>query len=717
MTEIDLAFLWHMHQPYYPDPLAKVYSMPWARLHGVKGYYDMATLLREFPHLKYTINLTPSLVYQLKEYLDLKVEDEYYKLSIKPASELAPIEKSFLLKNFFLCRRETMIQPHPAYLKLLHKRGIRAGIDLEKSAKEFSNQDFLDLQTWFNLAWFGFTALKEYPELTELMKKDHNFSEADKLRLLSLQSEILAKLFPLYQELWTQGKLEVSTTPFYHPILPLLCDSDIAREALPGVKLPTRFSWPEDARGQVKTGLDYLEQVFGRRPIGMWPSENAVSDWVLRILAESGLQWTNTCEQLLRKSRPNRSRADLIYHPYRFQDTNLRVVFRDQELSDLISFSYSQLEAEVAVSDFIRRLDAIRKQAERINQERAMVLVALDGENPWESFPESGFKFLNLLFQKLSEQPGIRLATVQEAISAQNPESLDHLAPGTWIRGDFDVWIGGSEENHAWDYLGRVRKDAEEMFKTADPEAIKLARSELFAAEGSDWFWWYGDHFYSDLDSEFDEIFRMHLRNVYLILGKIPPLFLEEPVKFDHPVRLTKQPVGFISPIIDGRVSSFYEWEGAGCFDVMKVATARYTEDPYLSKIFFGFDRDHLFLRLDPHRAEQVAEELTVEIHFEKPIPISICFPYHLEKNPEQKFQIAGNGEMDQIPVEKSSIRKEKVFELMIPFSDLGFSSGQEVWFQVYILKDSKMVAPYPRDGLISFNVPDQDFESRMWTI
>jgi len=717
MTEIDLAFLWHMHQPYYPDPLAKLYSMPWTRLHGTKGYYDMASLLKEFPQIKYTINLTPSLIYQLKEYTDQAIQDDYYKLSEKKASELIPIEKLFLLKNFFLCRRETMIQPHPAYLKLLHKRGIRAGMDLEKSAREFSDQDFLDLQTWFNLAWFGFTALKEFPELNELKKKGKNFSEPDKLRVLSLQSEILKKLIPLYQELWNQGRLEVSTTPFYHPILPLLCDTEIAKEALAGVKLPPRFSWPEDARGQVKSGLDYMEQSFGRRPIGMWPSENAVSDWVLRIVAESGLQWVNTCEQLLKKSRPSRARADLIYHPYRFQDTELKVVFRDQELSDLISFNYSQLEAEVAVADFIRRLDGIKKQAERFGKNRALVLVALDGENPWEAFPESGVKFLSLLFQRLSKLDGVQITTVQEAIASQAPESLDHLAPGTWIRGDFDVWIGGSEENHAWDYLGRVRKDAEQMFKIADPEAVKLARSELFAAEGSDWFWWYGDHFYSDLDTEFDELFRMHLRNVYLALGKIPPLFLEEPVKFDHPVRLTQPPVGFISPIIDGRESSFYEWQEAGCFDVMKVTTARYTEDPYFSKIFFGFDRDHLYLRLDPHKPDQVVEEISVEIHFEKPSSKSICFPYHLEKLPEQKFQIALTGEFEPTTLEKSTIRKDKIFELTVPFADLGFSPGQEVWFQVYVLQDNKMIASYPRDGLISFKVPDQDFESRMWSI
>jgi len=717
MTEIDLAFLWHMHQPYYPDPLSGVYPMPWVRLHGIKGYYDMPSLLREFPEIKYTINLTPSLIYQLKEYLDKGVRDKYFLLSAKRASDLTQVEKVFLLKNFFLCRKETMIQPNLGYLRLLNKRGTRPGIDMEKASKEFSDQEFLDLQCWFNLAWFGFSALKEYPELNELKRKARNFSEDDKMYLLKLQMEILSKLIPLYQDLWNQGKLEISTTPFYHPILPLLIDTEIAREALPGVNLPPRFSWPEDARGQLKTGLDFMEQVFSRKPIGLWPSENAVSDDALKIIAETGLQWTNTCEQLLKKTKKGRARPDLVYHPYQFQESELKIVFRDQELSDLISFNYSQLEPEVSVTDFTRRLDGIRMQVEKLGKNRAFVLVALDGENPWESFPQSGYRFLSLLFQELSRKPEVHLTTVSEALKNYYPEKLEHLSPGTWIKGDFDIWIGAMEENKAWDYLGRVRKDAEQMFKTADPDAKRIAQSELFAAEGSDWFWWYGDDFYSDLDTEYDEIFRTHLRNVYLALGKIPPLFLEEPVKFDHPVRLTCQPVGFISPIIDGRESSFYEWQEAGCFDVLKVSGIRSTEDPIFSKIHFGFDLNHLYLRLDPHQPVNNNEDFFIEIHFEKPHPRRISFPYHLEKNPTQSFMLAQPGEWEEIALEKNSIRKDKIFELAVAFSELGFAPGDEIQFQVYVLLAGNVIATYPRDGLISLKVPDKDFESRMWTI
>jgi alpha-amylase/alpha-mannosidase (GH57 family) len=717
MADIDLVFIWHMHQPYYGDPVSNFYSMPWVRLHGVKGYYDMPLMLKEFPEIGFTINLTPSLIRQLREYAEQDIYDEYFELSTKPAAELTLSEKIFVLRNFFLCRKETMIQPHPAYQRLFAKRGTRPGVDLERACRDFSSQEFLDLQVWFNLTWFGFKALKEYPELMDLRKKGSRFTEQEKLRVLEIHREILQKLIPLYRNLWSEGRLEVSTTPFYHPILPLLCDTEIAREASAKIDLPSRFSWPQDASSQVKNGLDYMDQTFGRRPVGMWPSENAVSDQALRIMAENGMKWANTDEQQLKKTRPGKNRAELVYHPYRFQDTALNVVFRDQEISDIISFNYSQLESGVAVADFLRRIDAIKKQLDIMGKPRGLVVIALDGENPWESFPESGNEFLNLLFDKLAREQGVKVQNMGQALENYEPEPLYHLAPGTWIQGNFEIWIGDPEKNQAWDYLGIVRKDAEEYFQSASGPQLEMARNELFAAEGSDWFWWYGDDFYSEIDTEFDNIFRTHLKNVYLALGRKPPLLLEEPVKFDHPVRLAAKPTGFISPIIDGRESSFYEWQEAGSFDVLKVLHGYYSQEPHFSKIFFGFDSLHLYLRLDPHRPEDIRDDLMVEIRFEKPALVQIQFPYQLEKEAHQKFKVIVCRGKEECLFENDSIRKHKIFELAVPFADLGFSAGQQAWFRVYVYKGERQMARYPRDGLISFINPDRDFETRMWNV
>lgn len=717
MAEIDLVFLWHMHQPFYGDPVAGFYPMPWVRLHGLKGYYDMPLLLEQFPQISFNINLTPSLLKQLRDYTELNIYDEYHQLSLKPAAELTPSEKIFLLRNFFLCRADTMILPHQGFQRLLAKRGTQPGTDLERAASDFSNQEFTDLQTWFNLTWFGFKARERFPELKELLRKGAGFSEDEKKRVLEIQRQILDGLLPLYRQLYSQGRLEISTTPFYHPILPLLCDTGVAYEASPGISLPSRFSWPQDAFDQVKSGLDYAEQSLGKRPEGMWPAENAVSDQALRIIAENGVKWANTDEQLLKKTRPGKNRAELVYHPYRFQDTDLKLVFRDQEISDIISFNYSQLDAETAVADFIRRLDAIKKQLDRLGRARGLVLIALDGENPWESFPESGREFLNLLFEKLAAEPGVKTTNLAQALKNYEPEPLYHLAPGTWIKGNFEIWIGHPEENQAWEYLNLVRRDAEEMFKSAQGPALELAKNELYAAEGSDWFWWYGDDFYSEIDTEFDNIFRTHLKNVYLALGKAPPLLLEEPVKFDHPVKLTQKPLGFISPIIDGRESNFYEWQDAGFFDVLKVLQGYYSQEPHFSKIYFGCDSLNLFLRLDPNRPEQIREQLTVEIRFEKPFVVQIKFPYNLEKEPHQKFSVRLCRSGEECVFENDSIRKNRIFELAIPFADLGFQAGQQAWFRVYVCKDDRELARYPRDGLVSFTIPGPDFESRMWNV
>ena len=717
MADIDLVFIWHMHQPYYGDPVANVLSMPWVRCHGVKGYYDMPLLLKDFPLISYTINLTPSLIRQVREYTEQKVRDEYYELAMKSPQELSVSEKIFVLRNFFLCPRDTMIQPYPGFQRLLQKRGARPGADLERAAREFSNQEMLDLQVWFNLSWFGFHALAEYPELSELKKKGSGFSLEEKARVMEIYRELMGKLIPLYRSLWQEGRLEISSSPFYHPILPLLCDTEVAKEASDGIELPARFTWPADAAAQVRTGLDYMEQTFGTRPAGMWPPENALSDQALKILAENGIKWVNTDEQLLLKTRPGKGRAETIYHPYQFQDTGLKIVFRDQEISDIISFNYSQLEAEIAVADFLRRMDTIRKQLDRAGKKRGLVVIALDGENPWESFHESGRDFLNMLFARLSEEPGIKTQNLGNALESYEPEPLQHLAPGTWILGKFEIWVGDPEKNQAWEYLGVVRRDAEENFKSASSPGLEKARDELFAAEGSDWFWWYGDDFYSEIDTEFDNIFRMHLKNVYLALGRKPPLLLEDPVKFDHPVKLATKPSGFVSPVIDGRESSFYEWQEAGCFDVLKLLRGFYSQEPHFAKIFFGFDPVQLYLRLDPHRPEEIREELTVEIRFEKPSLVQVRFPYQLEKSARQKFQVILCQDKEECVLEKDTIRKNKIFELAVPFTDLKFSGGQEAWFRVYIYKGGSQLARYPRDGLISFTIPDRDFETRMWTV
>ncbi len=716
MAVIDLVFLWHMHQPYYSNPIAKTYPMPWVRLHGVKGYYDIPLLLEEFPQLKMVVNLTPSLVKQIKEYSEENIIDDFFRLSQKPAEELNDIERIFLLKNFFLLKKETMIQPYPEYLRLLYKRGTRPIVDFGKKAKEFSAQELRDLQVWFNLAWFGFKAQKRFPEITELRKKGKDFSEEEKNHILELQKIILKELIDIYSRLQKEKRLELSTSPFYHPILPLLCDTEIARRASPEIKLPSRFAYPQDAKEQIQKGFLYIEKNLGSRPIGMWPSEASVSEQVLEICAEEKITWLATCEQIIEKTKKAR-RAELIYQPWRFRDTNLFVVFRDRALSDLISFTYGEIEAELAVSDLLRRLEGIKAEIEALGKSRALVVIALDGENPWENYPESGRDFLRKTFERLCKTEWINLSDLSSAITNYQPERIDHIEPGSWMEGKFEIWIGEPEENLAWEYLLKVRKDFDSLSQNADESALDLAKNELFASEGSDWFWWYGDDFYSEIANDFDEIFRTHLRNVYLALNQTPPLFLEQPVRFDHPVRLAKKPLGLISPVIDGRETNYYEWQEAGCFEVLKVLGAHYIEEPFFSAIYFGFDLHHLYLRLDPHQPQEVEQDIEVIVKFEKPTEAIISFPFHLEKLSQQKFILRKFNREKEISLESDLIRKEKIIELAVSFSDLGFSAGEEVWFRIEIKSQNQIIARYPQGGVIIFQVPSPDFETKMWNV
>jgi len=510
-----LAIIFHMHQPYYKNLLTGETTAPWVRLHGIKDYLDMLLILKDFPQVRPTFNLTPCLIEQIEDYVQGTVQDKYLSLSYKPTEELTQEERQFIRDNFFNIYPKYGIAPHPRYYQLYLKR---------QSGQEFDTQELRDLQVWSNLAWFDPYFRQNFAELKRLVEKGRFFSEGEKQVCLDKQLEILERIIPVYKESQTSGQIEVITNPYYHPILPLLFNSKIAKEANPKAALPKHnFNFPQDAQSQIQAAVKLYQESFGRKPNGMWPSEEAVSEHILRLIIQSGIKWIVTDEAMLFKSLKKKRRVTpYLYQPYQLkrEEGAVDIIFRDRNLSDLISFVYHRWKPEEAVDDFLNHLKKINHY---FKHEDPLVVVALDGENAWEYYKNDGWYFLSQFYRKLCASDFVKTTTVSEYLAMFPPkQNLDYLKAGSWVDGNFNKWIGSKPKNKAWEYLAQAREELKKLSVGGSQLSDNLAWKQIYIAEGSDWFWWYGD---TD-DKTFDELFKMHLSNFYHFLGKeIPEQF------------------------------------------------------------------------------------------------------------------------------------------------------------------------------------------------
>jgi alpha-amylase/alpha-mannosidase (GH57 family) len=600
-----LNLVWHQHQPlYYKD--AGVYTRPWARVHATKDYYDMAAMLQQYPDVHVTFNLTPVLIRQLDD-LAAGTKDAYQVAAEKPAAKLTDADRLFILQRFFDANWTNVIARFPRYQELLTKRGGSTDAAIAAAVPRFTEQDFLDLQVWFNLAWFDPDFLSAQP-LKALVDKGRGFTESDKKIVFDKAREVVGKVIPLHKALQEKGQIEVITTPYAHPILPLIYASDFAAKGDPSAALPTRFSWPNDAIAQVKKAVEVYRQHFGRAPRGMWPGEGSVGQDIVKMVADNGFRWMASGEQVLAKSigkaaftRSSRdvvSEADDLYRPYYVQHANgpkVAVFFRDLRLSDLLGFEYSGTPGEAAADDFMARLEAIRARlAEQGAAGPHVVSVILDGENAWENYPNDGKAFLNALYRKLSEATTVRTVTPSEYL-AKFPEqrTIDSLWYGCWFTPDFTTWIGEPEENLAWEYLGRTRTALGQYDlykkKTTTPEKLAKALDAMYLAEGSDWFWWYGTDQDSGNDRYFDDAFRALLKEVYVALGEPVPDYVRVPIIQPAAVQGSKEAEGLFSPTVDGAAAAG-EWGRAGLLAP--------TSD-HLAGIRWGFDADRVYFSIE----------------------------------------------------------------------------------------------------------------------
>ncbi len=709
---IYIAFLWHMHQPLYKDWQKGWLSLPWVRLHAVKAYYDMPWVLKEFPEVHVTFNLVPSLLRQIEFYLE-GGSDYFLELSRKPAEDLGPEEKEFIIGYFFSCNWESMIRPLPPYFSLLHKRGFSVdNKNIAQIAKEFSPQDIRDIQVWFNLVWIGF-AHANHPLVKELKSKGRFFSEEEKEAVLSLHLEILQEIIPFYRDMQEEGQIEISTSPFFHPILPLIIDTDCTRRSLTQAPLPPRFSHPEDASLQIESALDYHERLFGRRPQGMWPSEGSVSPELVSLAAQAGLSWLATDEEILYRSLGTRT-PQVLLRPYRVVHNGAQVafVFRHHELSDRIGFVYQRLPAGEAVKDLLKGIYHLATQYS--GKAPPLVTIILDGENPWEYYPDGGRAFLVTLYETLAKSREFRAITISEYLNEFPPErSFSGLYTGSWINANFDIWIGHEEENKAWELLGKVRQLVQEV-----PHLPEDARTAILAAEGSDWFWWFGDHFTTIFDTEFDRLFRQHLIHVLEVLGMSPLKELEYPVRRLRVIEPKEQPTAFIFPVIDGRETNFFEWSGAGRFEDKSVGEAMYLGESLIKAIYFGFDLKNFYLRLDisKNNINLLPKKSLIKIIFlGYDQQIEVCFRPRAEE-PQQTL-VLKKGSIKLDGERAGLLACESIIELAIPFQNLGFKVGEKVLFFVELLEDNFPRERNPRGGSLYFIIPDENFEQIMWQI
>lgn len=714
MDNIYLSFIWHMHQPYYKNLYTGEYLLPWVLLHGTKDYYDMPFLLKDFDGIRQNFNFVPSLLMQLIDYEDLNVKDTYLEIFKKKPKELSENEKVFLLMNFFNANWDNMIKPFPRYYELLRKRGFYYSQEhIKDILGYFNDEDYQDTQVLFFLSWIDPLFYELYDDLKYLKSKGRRYNEEDKRILENVQKDILKGIIPLCKDLSLNGNIELSTSPFYHPIIPLLIDNRIARDAMPDCNLPEKlFASPEDASAQISKAKDFFYQTFNFHAKGMWPPEGSVSEDALELYMDHGIEWVATDEEILYRSLNQEGRRDgegfllnpeVLYKPYCFEKSGrkINIIFRDKCLSDLISFHYSKSDPKDAATDLIRR---IKKIGESVKGKirTPLVAIVMDGENAWESYRNDGRDFFNYLYEGILKEKHIACRTVSEILDeTKDMGKLSHCFAGSWIYNNFSVWIGHAEDNTSWTLLSETR----DFLATKDPEGLnKKAWESLYIAEGSDWNWWYGDEHSSDSDEIFDFLFRENLSNIYRFLGEEPPEKLSIPVILeDREVKPTREPVNFIHPKIDGGVSNYFEWMGAGFLQGKGHGAAMHDSVLLMKGFYFGFDEHSLYMRVDIDKSFiQNVNDLSFEITIEGKSTFVLI--YHVKGGLiESSFPI------------KATL--SDILEMEVAFKSLGVKAGDKINIWSSLKIKEMLVDRIPVRGYLTINVPTENFEMEMWYV
>jgi len=573
-------------------------------------------VLREFPDFHATFNVVPSLGMQLEEYASCSFKEPWFSLAFKNADELTREDKAEILARAFQVNHEHLMSRWQRFVELFEWSRPAGGA---QALVSFTPRDWRDLQLLSQLAWMEESWFEKDELVSRLATKGKDYTEQEKSALRKKQLEFLGLVLPAYRDAAQSGQIELSTTPFYHPILPLICDSDIARVANPGTPLPRRaYRRPEDAREQLRLAREYHERVFGAKPAGLWPSEGSVSDQALTIAAEEGFRWFGTDEGVLgrtlnvgffRDGNGIPANADRLYRPWQVQlaPNGITGLFRDHHLSDLIGFVYSRMDAKAAAADLHNRMRQLGETV--LSNQPLTICLFLDGENAWEYYPGNGRAFLREFYGRIQGDQDFRALTASEAIAAAGEIPVTPgIFPASWINANFDVWIGHAEDVAAWELLWDAREayarafEARKQGRTDAPSqtALMEARESLLAAEGSDWCWWFGPEHSTANDAEFDALYRKHLTAIYLALGQVAPEELAKPIKRRPEHALQLAPTGWLNITVDGRDTSYFEWLGSGLYSPERRGGSMHGRVFYLHELRYGFEKDRFCVRIDP---------------------------------------------------------------------------------------------------------------------
>jgi alpha-amylase/alpha-mannosidase (GH57 family) len=745
---LHVAFIWHQHQPLYKSRIVQSnvsdgqYRLPWVRLHGTKDYLDLMLILEKYPKLHQTVNLVPSLILQLEDYIAGTAIDPYLAVALRPTETLSREQKEFIVEHFFDGNHHTLIDPHPRYAELY---GYRQDKGKEWCLENWNLEDYSDLLAWHNLAWFD-PLFWDDPDIAQWLTKGRGFTLGDRQRIYSKQREILSRIVPQHRKMQEEGQLEVITSPYTHPILPLLADTDSGRVAVPEMILPNhRFQWAEDIRRHLRKAWEMYKDRFGQLPRGLWPSEQSVSPAILPYITEQGFRWICSDEAVLgwtlnhffhRDASGNVYEPEVLYRPYRLETPHgdLAIVFRDHRLSDLIGFTYGAMEPKRAATDLVGHLEAIARSLKSRQSEGGtaltdpwLVTIALDGENCWEYYPEDGKPFLEALYQLLSNHTELKLVTVSEFIDQHPPTETipaDQLHSGSWVDGSFTTWIGDPAKNRAWDLLSAARQ-----VLANHPEATEENNAEvweaLYAAEGSDWFWWFGEGHSSNQDAIFDQLFREHLAAIYQALNEPVPIEVRRPIE-SHAARGDHAPQSFIHPLIDGRGDE-QDWDKAGKIEIGGSRGTMHRSSP-IQRLWYGVDHLNFYLRLDFRSGIKLGSDVAPELNLlwfyphqtmhNSPIPLvdlpdepplNYMFHHHLGANlltGTLWFQEAGESFSWHSRASRAQVGLDTCLELAVPWADLQIEPDWSLQM-ILVLSDGGRYRSYlPENALIPVGVP-----------